>query len=297
VERNHSYISRVTLDDARTWENPMNQELGPSSGGGFEDDGFPDTLAGALRLADEMDDEDKEFLLSGVKMNLAIAEVGRGGDCGTGCRFGGALMDFSDEAQKADIAMKIRSTCAAASDARMSGVEMPVMSSAGSGNHGIAAILPMELLGRHLGKEDRDIAHAIAISHLATSFVKRSMGRLSPVCGCAIAAGSGSAAGMTSLMGGNVQQISCAMSLLLSNFAGMLCDGAKESCALKVGAAAAEAYYSAKWAMAGQCLHVPQGVFGTSIEQTVQNIGEITQKGMKSMDNVIIEILDTRLKA
>jgi L-cysteine desulfidase len=155
----------------------------------------------------------------------------------------------------------------------------------------------MELLGRHIGKNDREISHAIAVSHIATSFVKRSLGRLSPVCGCAIAAGAGAAAGMTSLMGGNTEQISGAMSLLLSNFAGMLCDGAKESCALKVGSAAAEAYYSAKWAMAGQRLTVPQGVFGTSIEKTVENIGEVTQKGMKHMDNVIIEILNTRMKA
>lgn len=302
IEGAHSHISKVILDGQAIYEDAEQTSAPRASSGGYDDDGFPATLADALKIADEMDGEDERFLLGGVTMNLAVAEAGYNspetcsqcGECVQGSRFGRTLLAFSDDSQKNDIALKIRSICAAASDARMSGVLLPVMSSAGSGNHGITAILPIDAMGKHLNKTAREIAHAIAVSHIATSFVKRSMGRLSPVCGCSIAAGAGAAAGLTSLIGGDEARIATAMGLLLSNLAGMLCDGAKESCALKVGSAAAEAYYAAKWAMAGEAPCVPQGVYGATIEETVANVGHITKKGMKTVDNVIIEILDER---
>ena len=150
------------------------------------------------------------------------------------------------------------------------------------------------MLGKRAGKSEDEIAKAVAVSHIATSFVKHNLGRLSPVCGCSVAAGAGAAAGMTYLMGGSYEQICTAMSLLLANIAGMLCDGAKESCALKVGAAAAEAYYAAEWALMGQKLAVPQGVFGETIEETVENVGRISREGMRTVDRVMIEILDKR---
>lgn len=168
------------------------------------------------------------------------------------------------------------------------------MSSAGSGNHGITAILPVAVFGEYFKNTRREIARALAISHIATSFVKRRLGRMSPVCGCSIAAGAGAAAGMTSLMGGNEAQIANAMELLLANLAGMLCDGAKESCALKVSSASAEAYYAARWAMSGQRLRVSQGVFGDTVEETAENVGKISNDGMKTVDRVMIGILDQR---
>jgi L-cysteine desulfidase len=302
IEGNHSNVTRTTLDGAPVFEAAAIDGVKPVSSDGFEDDGFPATLVDALEIAEEMDDEDQAFLLEGVRMNRTIAEVGYNSaetcaECAQGSCFGRALLEFSGKEGKADIALHIRSMCVAAADARMSGVLLPVMSSAGSGNHGITAILPIDILGRDLGKSDREIARAISVSHIATSFVKRRMGRLSPACGCSIAAGSGAAAGMASLLGGTTEQITNAISLLLSNLAGMLCDGAKESCALKVGSAAAEAYYSAMWSMAGQHLCVPQGVFGKTIEETADNVGKITKDGMKTVDSVIIDILDDRYRS
>jgi L-cysteine desulfidase len=304
IEGSHSNVVRITLDGTTVFEAGGASAAKPASSDGFADDGFPEVLSEALKLADEMDGDDEAFLMEGIIMNRVVAEAGFNKfvtcaeccECVQGSRFGRALMDFSTEERKSDVAFQIRSVCAAASDARMSGVLLPVMSSAGSGNHGITAILPADILGKSLGKSEREIAHAVAVSHIATSFVKRRMGRLSPVCGCSIAAGSGAAAGMTSLMGGTAGQVSNAMSLLLSNFAGMLCDGAKESCALKVGSAAEEAYYCAMWSMAGERLCVPQGVYGETIEETAENIGRITKDGMKTVDGVIIEILNDRYR-
>lgn len=299
VSGNYNHIEKVVVDGTTIME-----DLFGASGSsiGFEDDGFPQTFKEALKMADEMDKNDQKFLLSGIDMNIAVAEGGYKsteactscGECVQGSRFGRTLRDIFGSTDNEDVALKIRSITAAAADARMSGILLPVMSSAGSGNHGITAILPIAVLGKHLKKSESEIAKALAISHISTSFVKRRLGRMSVVCGCSVAAGAGSASGMAYLMGGSEEQMADAMQLLLSNLAGMLCDGAKESCALKVSSASSEAYFAARWAVAGQKLGIPQGVFGSSIEETVENVAKVTREGMKNVDRVIIEILDQR---
>ena len=293
IEGSHSNIVKVTADGETTFE--KKRPSGASSG--FADDGFPTLFADVLKMADEMDGEDEDFIWEGVEMNDRIAAEGikpAGGGSLQSSNFGLILRNDEKVGDFVPVALEIRTTASAAAEARMSGVQLPVMSSAGSGNHGITAIIPIAVLGRRAGKSRREIAKAIAVSHLATSFVKRNLGRLSPVCGCSVAAGAGAAAGMTYLMGGTYDQICSAMSLLLSNIAGMLCDGAKESCALKVGSASSEAYCAMEWALEGQHLAVPQGVFGASIEETVANVGRVSRDGMKTVDRVMIDILDER---
>ena len=293
IEGSHSNIVKVTADGETTFE----KERPSGASSGFADDGFPTLFADVLKMADEMDGEDEDFIWEGVEMNDRIAAEGikpAGGGSLQSSNFGLILRNDEKVGDFVPVALEIRTTASAAAEARMSGVQLPVMSSAGSGNHGITAIIPIAVLGRRAGKSRREIAKAIAVSHLATSFVKRNLGRLSPVCGCSVAAGAGAAAGMTYLMGGTYDQICSAMSLLLSNIAGMLCDGAKESCALKVGSASSEAYCAMDWALRGQHLTVPQGVFGASIEETVANVGRVSREGMKTVDRVMIDILDER---
>ena len=293
IEGSHSNIVKVTADGETTFE----KERPSGASSGFADDGFPTLFADVLKMADEMDGEDEDFIWEGVEMNDRIAAEGikpAGGGSLQSSNFGLILRNDEKVGDFVPVALEIRTTASAAAEARMSGVQLPVMSSAGSGNHGITAIIPIAVLGRRAGKSRSEIAKAIAVSHLATSFVKRNLGRLSPVCGCSVAAGAGAAAGMTYLMGGTYDQICSAMSLLLSNIAGMLCDGAKESCALKVGSASSEAYCAMEWALEGQHLTVPQGVFGASIEETVANIGRVSREGMKTVDRVMIDILDER---
>lgn len=301
ISESHSNIVKVIMNGVTLIDRVSDRTNGTILSG-FADDGFPEKLADALKLADEMDSEDMEFLLKGVEMNMAVAsggyrsaeECGKCGECVQGSRFGRTLLEFAEESERESAALRIRSVCAAAADARMSGILLPVMSSAGSGNHGITAILPVAVFGEYAGKSREEIARGLAISHIATSFVKRRLGRMSPVCGCSIAAGAGAAAGLTVLMGGDENQIADAMELLLTNLAGMLCDGAKESCALKVSSASAEAYFAARWAMSGQRLQVPQGVFGETIEETAKNVGMISNEGMKTVDRIMISILDQR---
>lgn len=300
IAGSHSNIVRVILNGETIVDNAA-EKLSPASSG-FADDGFPVKLYNALKLVDQLDEEDADFLFQGVEMNKKVAEGGyrsdeeccECGECVRGSRFGRTLLEFSDGVEKESVALRIRSVCASAADARMSGILLPVMSSAGSGNHGITAILPIAVFGEYYKKPRWEIARALAISHIGTSFVKRRLGRMSPVCGCSIAAGAGAAAGLVSLMGGNETQMADAMEILLANLAGMLCDGAKESCALKVSSASAEAYFAARWALSGQRLGVPQGVFGESVEETAENVGKISNEGMKTVDRIMIGILDQR---
>lgn len=248
-----------------------------------------------LELAEQMDDEDVEYLWRGVEMNRAIAEYGLREDVDCGLCVGRAMASLMTQGVlKDDLGYELKSYCCAASDARMAGAQLPVMSSAGSGNHGIAAILPIALLGERLGKSRREIAQAVAVSHLVTSLVKSKTGRLSPICGCAAAAGAGATAGLTYLQGGTPEQIARAAQTVLAGTAGMICDGAKETCALKVGTAAAEAYAASLLSLQGVGVDSPQGVAGATLEETTDNVGRLNREGMKDVDRVLIEILSER---
>lgn len=263
--------------------------VGPSIAEQVRDLDFEELTA----LADQLTEEDQIYLLRGVEMNAAIAEYGFSHQ--VGLQLGNTVKRSCGDRFEEDLAGKVKAWSAAASDARMAGVNMPVMSSAGSGNHGITAILPVWVVARHCGLSDEETAKALAYSHLATSFVKSRMGRLSPVCGCAVAAGAGAAAGMVRAMGGTARQAQKAMELVIGNIVGMVCDGAKESCALKVGTGAGEAFYAAQLAMAGGGMSESQGVVDvSSLRQTADNAARFNAEGMAAADKTLIDIISRR---
>ena len=252
------------------------------------------TYSDLVAMASDLDDEDVETVMAGVDMNIEIANYGLTNDVGLG--LGKTVKAIAGDLYERDLPSQIRAIAAAASDARMDGAPLPVMSSAGSGNHGLTAILPVYVAGRFHGKSRREIAEAIAFSHLSTSFTKSRMGRLSPVCGCAVAAGAGAAAGIVHLIGGSIQQSVRAMELVLGNLVGMVCDGAKETCSLKVSTGSAEAYFAAMVALDGKYLKGAQGVVDPSdISKTVDNAVALNVRGMKDVDRVIIEIISKRM--
>jgi len=294
IEGDHSNITRVIRNGKVVFEKS-------NSGNSYQQNQeIPDIIGNLsyrkiLSLVDDMDEEDVAYIMNGVKMNLEMAEYGLKENSVSGASFGKTLKKILEQNKlNRDLGYLIKVYSYAASDARMGGAFLPVMSSAGSGNHGITAIIPLAIVGKRLGRTDREIARAIAISHLTTSYVKSKIGRLSPVCGCAVAAGSGAAAGLTYIMDGNYKQAVLAIKTLLANTAGMICDGAKESCALKVGTAAFEAYISALFALEGKGIEKAQGIVDTSIENTINNIGMINSLGMKDMDSIVLDIMDKR---
>ena len=245
-----------------------------------------------VALADTLSPADVDYIWQGIEMNERISRHGFENKVGLG--LGRTVRDAAGPGYAHDLAAKIKAISAAASDARMAGVPMPVMSSAGSGNHGITAILPVYVVGQHYDRTREEIARAIAYSHLATSYIKSRMGRLSPVCGCAVAAGAGAAAGIVKLLGGDDRQAQKAMELVLGNIVGMVCDGAKESCALKVGTGATEAFYAAKIALSDGGMEVSQGVVDVSdFAATVVNAARLNAEGMKDVDSTLIDIISS----
>ena len=185
---------------------------------------------------------------------------------------------------------KILSYTSAACDARMAGAMIPVMSNSGSGNQGIAATLPVYVFAKERLKTEEQLIRALMLSHLTVIYIKQSFGRLSPLCGCVVAA-TGSACGLTYLMDGNFEQICYAVKNMIANITGMLCDGAKPSCSLKVATGVSTAVLSAMLAMEDETVTSVEGIIDDDIDQCVRNMSDIGVKGMSETDNFVLDIM------
>ncbi|GIW48563.1 MAG: UPF0597 protein [Caloramator sp.] len=238
----------------------------------------------------EMEYKELEFLLEGAEVNIKIAKEGLNNSYGMeiGKRYQKMIEEgiISDDIQNNIIMMT-----AAASDARMAGCFMPVMSSAGSGNHGITAIIPVAVCAKLLNKDNEELIKALAISHITTIYIKQFTGRLSSVCGCGVAAGVGAACGMCYLLGGKDKEIENTIKNMVGDISGVVCDGAKPGCAIKLSTAAAAAYKAALLATRGVYVPCGNGIVGCDIESTIRNLGIFTREGMKNVDRTIIDIM------
>jgi L-cysteine desulfidase len=240
-------------------------------------------------LAGTIDQDLEEFLLTGVEMNKTL--VNKGYEELWGLGIGYSLQHLAPDS---DLLWKVKAAAGAAADVRMAGGAYPVMSSAGSGNHGITAIVPVATVAQALGKTPRETAEALALSHLVTGYIKAHTGRLTPVCGCAIAAGAGAAAAIVRLGGGTPAQAETAIALLISSVLGMICDGAKGSCAMKVATAAGEAYTSAQIALNGGTMEDLQGVVSPTLAETAAAIATLSKVGFAAVDSVILQIMQKK---
>ncbi|WP_027367039.1 serine dehydratase subunit alpha family protein [Desulfocurvibacter africanus] len=239
-------------------------------------------------LAESIDEGLQAFLLHGAAMNLKVAEEGLASPWGLGVGHGLRQCGPAN-----DLLWDIKAWSAAAADVRMAGGSQAVMSSAGSGNHGLTAIIPPALYARASGCDDRALSEALALSHLVTGYIKARTGKLTPVCGCAVAAGSGAAAALTRLNGGTPRQAEAAIGNVLSAVLGMICDGAKASCALKVSTAAGEAFTAARLALHGAGISDRQGVIGLDFSDNARVVGELSSLGFGAVDGVILRLLDS----
>ncbi len=150
------------------------------------------------------------------------------------------------------------------------------------------------MAGRATGVSDRDLAEALALSHLVTGYIKAHTGRLTPICGCSVAAGAGAAAGLVRLLGGTPDQAERAASTLISSLMGMICDGAKGSCGLKVSTAAAEAWNAANLVLDGSGITGPQGVVDTSLRATSEALAEVSSRAFCLLDGVLVDLMRAR---
>lgn len=237
-----------------------------------------------IDFVDEVPFEDIQFIQDGIDMNMRIAEIGVSSDLGVG--YGKYLYNKAGTLYE-----KAKAYTAAASEARMSGYPLPVMSSAGSGNHGLVAILPIKIIGDGLNIGQEKIIRAITLSHLVTVYVKVYLGVLSPVCGCGVAAGVGCAAGLTYLRGGSKEQIKNAISNMVAGIAGMLCDGAKLGCSYKLSISVNAVTEASDMALNNVSIPPLNGILSLSAEQTVQNLAMISSDGMDRTDNVMLDVM------
>jgi L-cysteine desulfidase len=180
---------------------------------------------------------------------------------------------------------------AAASEARMRGLPVPVYSLSGSGNHGITALLSVFVVAEELGADEEHMCRALALASLLAVYVKAQTGRLTSYCGCAIAPATGVAAATVYLKNGSVEAMIHAMQSVIGTFSGMLCDGAKLSCAYKVSTVASTAVQFAQLALAGAFVPKGDGIVGEEIEDTIRNLGILNDPGMKETDRVVLGLL------
>ncbi len=248
------------------------------------------SLAELVELLDDLDDDDFTFLEEGVQYNMRLAEYGL--KHGSGLGIGKALERLVRQGMiKRDMIVASRLLTAAASDARMAGVSLPAMSSAGSGNHGLTAILPIWAVKDYIECDRQVILEAIGISHIITAYVKAHTGRLSAVCGCSVAAGAGATAGVTHLLGGTLHHMAGAITNLTEDLAGVICDGAKAGCSLKLATAAGTAVQAALFSLQGVQVQSTDGIIAASAEKTMQNIGLLSTQGMIETDRTILKIM------
>ena len=249
------------------------------------------TIQEIVANIENMDLEDIKFLLDGIEMNTDMAKYGLENKIGIGV--GRGIKESIEEGLLGDgIMTKAMLLTAAASDARMGGAKLPVMSSNGSGNHGLTAILPIVAYAQKYPQSDEKMAKALAISHLITAYVKNFTGRLSAVCGCGVAASTGASAGISWLMDGNINHIYGAIENMIADLSGMICDGAKAGCALKLSSAASAAVQSAVIAKQGYSVPALNGIVGTRVEESIQNLGRVSDKGMQITDEIILNVMN-----
>lgn len=242
-----------------------------------------------LEFAESASYENISFILDSVKLNYALVEEGLNNDYGLKVGktilasqhsgvFGSSIMTYAMAAT------------AAASDARMAGCLLPAMSNSGSGNQGITVTVPVIAVARKMEVSDEKLARALVLSHLIAIHIKGYLGKLSALCGCVIAS-TGSSCGIVYLNGGSYEQICSAIKNMVGNITGMVCDGAKVGCALKVASGVSSSVQSAILALDNICISSNDGIIEDSIEKTIYNLGTIGSKGMQVTDKMILDIM------
>lgn len=233
--------------------------------------------------------EEISFILEARKLNKAAAEESFKHDYGHG--LGQAIRRPMKTPVVGDsIFSHILAYTSGACDARMAGAMIPVMSNSGSGNQGIAATMPVVIYAEDTHKSEEQLIRALILSHLTVIYIKQSLGRLSALCGCVVAA-TGSSCGITYLMGGTYEQITYAVKNMIANITGMICDGAKPSCAMKITSGVATAVFSALLAIEDKWVTAVEGIIDNDVDQCIQNLTRIGSSGMDHTDNLVLDIM------
>ncbi len=255
-------------------------------------DDVPLTLRKVYDFAMTTPIEELRFILESKRLNKAAAEASLQGSYGH--TLGRTLRGERQRMVVGDTVLsRVLSYTAAACDARMAGAMIPVMSNSGSGNQGITATLPVVVYAEEVVANEEQTIRALILSHLTVIYIKQSLGRLSALCGCVVAA-TGSSCGITYLMGGHYEEISFAVKNMIANLTGMICDGAKPSCALKLASGVSTALLSAMLAMEHRCVTSVEGIIDDDVDRSIRNLTRIGRDGMNETDKLILNIMTSK---
>lgn len=243
-----------------------------------------------IQFADEAKISDvREIIERQISYNTAIAKEGMSGNWGA-CIGKILLQSYGNSVQN-----RAKAMAAAGSDARMNGCEMPVVINSGSGNQGMTASLPVIVYGEELNVSKEQLIRALLVSNLVTIHLKTGIGTLSAYCG-AISAGCGAGAGITYLYGGGYTEISHTIVNALAINSGVVCDGAKASCAAKIASAVEAGVLGMKMYQFGSQFYGGDGIVAKGIEETIENVGKLARDGMRETDKKIIEIMTAKIQ-
>lgn len=236
--------------------------------------------------------DELRFILQARDLNKAAAEESLKGDWGHG--LGRTLRGAAERRVLGDtIFARMLSYTSAACDARMGGAKIPVMSNSGSGNQGIASTLPVVVYAEENALGEEQLVRALILSHLTVIYIKQSLGRLSALCGCVVAS-TGSTCGITYLMGGGYEETGMAVKNMVANLTGVICDGAKPSCALKLASGVSTAVLSAMMAMEHRCVTSLEGIVDDDVDKSIRNLTSIGSQGMRQTDKMILSIMTSK---
>lgn len=287
IENDHDNIVETCLDDCTL--SSVRKKAGAECQDQKTTLDYHLTVKEIVDFASSVAYEDIDFILESRTLNLALANEGLSGKYGL--KVGYAInLDDNREVFGGDFLCYAMSLTAAASDARMAGCTLAAMSNSGSGNQGITVTMPVIAYSIRYGTDDERLARALVLSHLIAIHIKGYLGKLSALCGCVIAS-TGSACGLVYLRGGEYEQICAAIKNMIGNITGMVCDGAKVGCAMKVASGVSSALQSAVLAREGICISAHDGIIENDIEKTIRNLGQIGSVGMQSTDNMILDIM------
>ncbi|OGL47651.1 MAG: hypothetical protein A2149_00900 [Candidatus Schekmanbacteria bacterium RBG_16_38_11] len=250
------------------------------------------TVSEIYRIIKKLTEEDRKYILDGLRLNLEASKYGL--EKGSGLGIGKFIRNSVKEAGHYDKKIsRIKSLVAGASDARMAGENVRMISSSGSGNMGALITLSIYALAEETELKKKLLSEAITLAHLITAYLTAHIGLLSPLCSSSAKGGIGAAAGMAYYMGADEVQVSKAMKNMISALSGVICDGAKLSCALKISEAAGVAYECASLALKNIEVPFTDGIAGMTIEETINNLSQLSQ-AMDKVDSAIIKLMSKK---
>ena len=292
LAREHTNFIRVERNGEVLLDHPLSE--GAVTEGEQNEEKLRLNLRKVWEYATTMPLADIEFINEAGRLNSAAAHLSLEGNYGH--RLGKTLSRPLGRGIMGDsIYAHIISSTASACDARMAGAMIPVMSNSGSGNQGICATNPVVVFAEENHNTAEEMTRALMLSHLTAIYIKLNLGTLSALCGCVVAA-TGSSCGITYLMGGGYEQLTFAVKNMIANLTGMICDGAKPSCAMKLTTGVSTAVLSAMLAMQGNCVTSVEGIIDDDVDRSIRNLVSIGADAMNETDHCVLDIMTHKSK-